>query len=114
MTTTIAITVTFPVSGKAMSTIEGSEIYYDPVKYDGGSDGARAAYAALHHAPGRRSGRGWTYTVTTTIEGAVCIEHYCRVVGETFAFETETDLRAEGRALLTVADRIMNELAALS
>lgn len=99
-------TVTFPISGKAFGVIEGSEIYYNPVKYDGGSQGARDAYEALQHPLGRPRGKGWTYLVTTTPEGAATIEHYCRTVGETFAMETEAETRADGRALLVVADRI--------
>jgi hypothetical protein len=105
--------LTIRISGKAMSTIEGSELNYDPVKYDGGSQGARDAHAALAAARGRRQGKGWTYELDVTPAGADILEDYCRTVGVTFADETEAETRADGRALLVVADRINAQLADL-
>lgn len=103
--------LTFRVSGSAMSTMQGSELTNNPVAYDGGSRGARDAYESLTHAHGKPCGKGWTYTVTTTRDGAAVIEDYCRTVGETFAMETEPETKAEGRALLLVADRVARLLA---
>lgn len=104
-------TITFRIGGKVMSTIEGSELYYDAVKYDGGSQGAQDAYVALNATGATRMGKGWSYLVTTTRAGAETIEGYCRVVGETFASETEAETRYEGVCLLEVADRIRGKLS---
>lgn len=102
--------LTIRIGGAAMSTMQGSEITSDPVAYDGGSKGARDAYEALTHATGRRAGRGWTYTTETSADGAAVIADYCRTVGETFAAESELETKAEGRALLIVAERIEEQL----
>lgn len=104
----------FTVSGTAMSTMEGSELMSDAVKYDGGTPGAHDALAALRAAPSRPAGKGRTYKVHVTRDGAEVIEDYCRTVGETFAYETEPETRAEGRALLKVADRIRGLLGGVS
>lgn len=106
MTTTTQFT--FAVSGMAMSVIDGSEIYSNPVNYDGGSQGAKDAMDGLRSAEVRRVGKGRSYRVTTTREGAETIEDYCRTVGESFLGGTDDDpeTRADGRALIIVADRI--------
>lgn len=105
-------TFTFAVSGKAFSTIEGSELYWSPERYDGNSQGAQDAYTGLRESETRRIGKGLSYRVTTTRAGAETIEDYCRTVGETFAYETEPETRADSRALLVVADRIAAMLKA--
>ncbi len=108
-------TISFAVSGTAMSGIEGSEIYHDPKKYDDDSQGARDAYAALRGAKARRVGKGVSYTVTTTEAGAETIKEFCLDVGSGFVSGgTDAETRAEGRALLAVADRIQNLLAGRS
>jgi hypothetical protein len=96
----------FQVSGQAMSMMEGSELMLDPVKYDGGTIGAHHAYSALIHAPGRRCGKGWTYTVDVTRLGAEVIEDYCRTVGDGLTGDGDPENHSDGRALLVVADRI--------
>lgn len=99
--------VTFRISGKAMVVIEGSEIYYSPEKYDGGTQGAQDAFTALRSATVRRAGRGRSYIVTTTIAGADTIADYCETVGSTFVgFDGDPEAKADGRALLAVAERI--------
>lgn len=103
MTTTIE----FRISGKAMSTIEGSEIFYSPEKYDGGSQGARDAFHALRNMKHQRRGKGISYLVSTTPEGADAILDYCETVGSTFVGGgVDPEAAADGRALLEVADRI--------
>lgn len=97
---------TFNISGKAMLSMEGSELSNSPENYDGGSVGACDAYAALNSAQGRRAGKGRSYRVTTTREGADCILDYCLMVGETFAGGDDPETRADGRALLKVAAQI--------
>lgn len=106
--------LTIRISGKAMSTIEGSELSSDAVKYDGGTQGAHDALEGLRAARGHRQGKGLTYEVDVTPEGAAVIEDYCRTVGETFASETEAETRTEGRTLLKVADRIAAQLEGLA
>jgi hypothetical protein len=99
--------LTIKVSGQAMGVIEGSEIYYSPDRYDGGTQGAHDAYLALRAAKVQRAGRGRSYTITTTRAGAAVLLDYCATVGETFAQgDVDADTRAEGRALLLVAGRI--------
>lgn len=104
------------ISGVAMSTIEGSSLHQEPDKYVLQSDpdypAALRAGSALQSAYGRRAGKGWTYTVELDADAARILEDYCRTVGETFAGESEADIRAEGRALLVVADRIVRQLEA--
>jgi hypothetical protein len=98
------------ISAQAMSTIEGSEIYYDPVKYDGGSQGAVDAQKAFRNAEAVKFGRGTSYVVLTTEEGAKTIADYCQTVGETFAGETEAKTKRDGRVLLTAARRILFQM----
>lgn len=100
------------ISGTAMSTIEGSEINYDPVKYDGGSPGARAAHAALHgEIIHRRAGKGTSYLLAATVPGAATLYAYFTQQGETYLTESEADIRAEGRACLKVAEGIAKTLS---
>lgn len=103
--------LTFRVSGKAMLIMDGSELTNDPVKYDGGSVGAHDAYAALSASQPSRRGKGTSYLVTATPEGAEVISDYCWVVGSTFVYETEAETRADGRALIKVHDQIKALLA---
>jgi hypothetical protein len=103
--------VEFNVSGQAWSVIEGSEIVLDAVRYDGGSQGAQDALRDLNAAEWQKVGHGKSLLVRTTVEGARCIERYCRTVGETFAYESEADTKSDDRALLIVADRIVSKLA---
>jgi hypothetical protein len=103
--------VTFRVPGRAMSTIEGSELSLNPVKYDGGSQGAYDAKVALDNAHGGYLGNGISYRVTATRAGADTIADYCETVGSTFAMESEAEIRSEGRALLVTAERIRKALA---
>lgn len=97
--------LTFAISGTAMSTIEGSEIYASPERYDGGSQSARDAYAALHSATSRRAGKGRSYQVSVTRQGAQALYEFCVDVGQSYLYG-DPDARAEGRALLVVARRI--------
>jgi hypothetical protein len=92
-----------------MLVIQGSELSIDPVKYDGGSQGARDAFNAVTSARVRTNGRGRLYTVTTTRAGAEIILDYCDTVGSTF-LGAEPDERADGRALLRVAATIRHAL----
>lgn len=112
--TTSSTTLSVRISGAAMSTIEGSELYYDAVKYAGASSpdlpAAEEAVAGLRASERRRAGKGWSYVAELSPAAAAVVEHYCRTVGETFAEESEPDIRAEGRALLVVADRIVKLL----
>lgn len=106
--------ITVRVSGTAMSTVEGSEIYYDPVKYDGGSPGAVAAHAALRgECTSRKAGKGTSYALTATLPGAATLHAYFAQQGETYLTESEADIRAEGRACLRVAEGIAKSLAGL-
>lgn len=102
--------IMFRIGGKAMSIIDGSELANDPVRYDGGTKGSQDAYAALDAAYGHPMGRGWSYVITTTREGAEVIENYCRTVGETFAFGADPDAKTDSRALLKVAEAIRTRL----
>ncbi len=102
--------ISFAVSGAAMGAIEGSEIYLDPKKYDDNSQGAQDAHTALRAAVGRRVGKGVSYTVTTTRAGALSILEFCADVGSTYLSNGDSDTRAEGRALVAVADRIEKAL----
>lgn len=98
------------LSAQAFSTIQGSELYYDAGRYDGGSEGAQDARAGLRAATGRRVGKGYSYLVDTTRAGAETILDYCETVGSTFASPVnEAETRAEGRALLRVAARIRGQ-----
>jgi hypothetical protein len=101
---------TIRISGKAMSTIEGSAIYSDPAQYDGGSKGAQDIALALNTARGRRSGRGWTYEVDCTRDAAGVLADYCWTVGTGFEGESDPETRADGRALMAVHERCMNAL----
>lgn len=96
---------TFAISGVAMSTIEGSEIYSNPQNYDGGSQSAQDAYNALHSAKSRRVGKGRSHQVTVSREGAEALHEFCETVGQSYLYG-EPDDRTEGRALLVVARRI--------
>lgn len=98
--------VTFRVSGQAWSVISGSELSMDPVKYDGGSRGARDAFAALTDARSVRAGRGFSLIVTASRDGADVIRRYCETVGSTWIGEPDPETRADARALLKVAARI--------
>ncbi len=108
--------LTVRISGVAMSTIQGSSLYQQPETYaspaDADYDDALRCGVALQHVAARRSGKGWTHTVELDHGAARILEGYCRTVGETFASESEPDIRAEGRALLVVADRIARQLEA--
>lgn len=114
MTATPSLSVR--ISGVAMSTIEGSSLYQEPENYAARTDpdypDALRAGAALQSADRRRAGRGWSYVAELDPDAARVVEGYCRTVGETFANDSEPDTRAEGRALLVVADRIARMLEA--
>lgn len=101
--------VTFLISGKAMDLIEGSSMYQQDSETDSAAN--REAHRALHDSIPRRVGKGWTNIVTTTLEGAEEIRWYCATVGSTFTMEPDPEMRAEGRALLKVAERVREELA---
>lgn len=109
------VLVTVRVSGKSMSTIEGSELYQSPELYTSPTDADHAAAIragiALNAAHGRRAGRGWTYVVELDVAAAEIVRGYCATVGETFAMESEPDTRADGRALLATADGIAAAIA---
>jgi hypothetical protein len=102
--------VTIRVSGKAMSTITGSDLYQRPETYTSPTDPDHAAAVragiALNAAHGRPAGKGWTYVVELDVAAAEIVRDYCTTVGETFASESEPETRADGRALLVVAERI--------
>jgi hypothetical protein len=102
--------ITLKISSEAMSTIEGSAISNDPVQYDGGTKAARDAAEGLRGAKRKKFGRGFTYEVEVTAEGALLIADYCEVVGETFAAESEASTRREGRALLIARARILSQV----
>jgi hypothetical protein len=102
-------TITFPVSGAAISTISGSELMQRPERYDGTPAAIRAGNA-LNTAPSRKYGKGYAVIVTTDVEAASVIWEYCDSVGSTFAMETEPETRADGRALLAVRDRVEREI----
>jgi hypothetical protein len=105
--------VTFAVSGSAMSSMEGSELVQRPHLYNGEDSGIRAG-KALQQATRRRAGKGWSYQVTCDREAAEEIRIFCEDVGSAFAGQAgygEDETRAEGRALLKVADRIARVLA---
>lgn len=102
--------LTFAVSGVAMSTISGSDLY-QRWQYDGDMPAASArAGEALATAPSRKSGRGETYTVTCDIAAAYVVWSYCDSVGSTFRMETDADTRKDGAALLAVAERIAEHI----
>jgi len=101
--------VTFQVSGTTMTQIEGSELYQRPEKYDD-SDAVREASKALHNAMSRRTGKGWTHKVTCSRQAAEEILTYCEDVGFAFAGQMDTEVRADGRALLKSAERIRQVL----
>lgn len=104
---------TFPISGKAWSVMEGSEISTDAQKYDNGSKGAVDAVAALRSMTGRKIGRGVSYVCTTTREGAETIADYCDTVGGSFTGSDvdDADVKNDGRALLKVSEAIKAALA---
>jgi hypothetical protein len=107
-------TVTFSVSGTAMTIMEGSELIQRPHLYNGEDSGIRAG-KALQQATSRRVGKtGRSHEVTCDREAAEVIRDYCETVGQTFAGEggiDQRETRADGRALLAVADRIAAALS---
>lgn len=98
-------TVTFTVSGQALSVISGSELMQRPHLYDGTPAAVRAG-EALNTAPTRKYGRGYARVVTCDVEAASVIWEYCDDTGTTLSAESEPETRADGRALLIVRDRI--------
>lgn len=98
-------TVTFTVSGQALSVISGSELMQRPERYDGTPAAVRAG-EALNTAPTRKYGRGYAAVVTLDVEAASVVWEYCDSVGTTFSMESDPETRADGRALLTVRDRV--------
>lgn len=98
--------ITFAVSGVAMASIQGSELWSDPAKYEAGSDDAREAHRALHAASARKVGKGLSFPVTTTLVGARVIEDFCLTVGQSLVLYSGVEYRPEGRALLLLARRI--------
>jgi hypothetical protein len=104
--------LTLKISAQAMSFIEGSSISNDPVEYDGGSPAAVDAAKALSGATRKKFGRGYTYEVETTPEGAALIAEFCRLNGDLFAAEEEAETKREGRVLLTAAKRIRFQVEA--
>jgi hypothetical protein len=103
--------ITLKISSEAMGTIEGSALANDAAAYDGGSEAAVEAARALGARERKKFGRGHTYLVETTPEGADTIAEYCEVVGETFAGDGDAANRRDGRALLTAARRIREQVA---
>lgn len=101
--------VTFPVSDTAMSQIQGSELYGRPHMYDSGQATLDAS-AALHSARRVRRGRGTSHLVTASPAAAEVIRDYCATVGEGFTMEDEPETRADGRALMKVAQTIAGAL----
>ncbi len=100
-------TVTFLMSGTVMTQIQGSELYLNPAKYDPGDPATVLACRALHLTKDRRHGKGGrSHEVTCSPAAARVIQEYCEDVGTAFAGQMDTDVRADGRALLKVADRI--------
>ena len=99
------------LSGVVMGEIEGSELYYDPAKYNGGTAAAVEAHTAIRGAIKRRQGRGWTYLIDVSREAAAVIIEYCSTVGGTLAmFSTDPADRSAGRALLRAARKIETQL----
>lgn len=104
-------TIRIRISGTAFSTMQGSELYSSPERYDRGSEGSRDACAALQAAKRVAVGYGYSYWVELTKAAAETIAEYCHTVGETFAMEADRETRAEGRALLVTARKIERESA---
>jgi hypothetical protein len=107
-------TITYRISGTAMATIEGSELYQRPHLYTSEADPSYAASLragkALQQAESRRFGRGRSYLVTSDRAAADVIADYFETVGASFAGQMDLDTRAEGRALLSAAARIREAL----
>lgn len=107
---------TFALSGKAMTVIQRGSLYQTPQRFRSETDeqygAARRASAALQSAPRRQRGKGFQYAVTCDAEAAAVIAAYCQGVGEELAADANADLRLEGVALVTAADRIRDAVRA--
>lgn len=105
--------VKFRVSGKAMGIMEGSELTISPEKYNGGTPGAVDAFNALKGSLRRRMGKGYSYTVTTTVAGAQVIADYCWTVSTAYLHgSSDPEVRDDGRALARVEEAIRAALSA--
>lgn len=103
--------IRFAVSGQTMGIIEGSSLYSSPEDYDADEQGALEACEALHTANRIKRFSGHSYVVTTTRAGAEVILDYCETVADTWASESELELRIDARALRMTAIRIRTALA---
>lgn len=87
---------TFNVSGTAMDVLRESDVRLDP-----------AVGSALRDAGKRNAGRGVSYAVTATDEGAELLREWCASSGvELVQTGVDEALRRAGKALLVVADNI--------
>lgn len=105
--------VTFPVSGTAWEVMQGSELSINAQTYDGGSQGAIDALEGLRTAERRKAGRGLSYVITVTLEGAATIADYLTIMAAVYLGpDIDPEARAEGRACATAAARIDSVISA--
>lgn len=105
--------ITFTLTGRAMSQVEGSELTQRPHLYDGGSPDSLRAGEALNGASSRKVGRfGRMYTVTCDRAAAEVIREYFQTQGEIFlSGTTDPEGRADGRVYLEAASRIKQAMS---
>ena len=101
----------FPIGGIAWEVIQGSELSISAQTYDGGSEGAVDALAALQGAHRRKRGKGYSYELRATVAGATCLADYLWTMAEVYA-HGDADARKEGRACATAAQVIDAALTA--
>lgn len=98
--------VSFPISGTAMSQVEGSELYQRPQFYDDSPQTLRAG-KALQLATGHKQGKGFSYSVTCDVQAAEVIREYFQTQAEIMSSNADgADDRRDARAYRMVAERI--------
>ena len=102
--------VTFRISGTAMGIIDGSELSSDPQKYDGGTQGAIDALAALEGAIKRVKGRGHSYVLVSTFEGALTIADYLATMAQAYGSSSSKEIRTDALACRTAATHIRSQV----
>lgn len=100
-------TITFRLSGRAFSQVEGSELYQRPHLYDDAEPASMRAGEALQNAVTRKTGKGYFKTVACDIEAAEVIREYFATQAEIHAGQGEPELNRDARAYAEAADRIV-------
>jgi hypothetical protein len=105
--------VRITISGKAMSCMEGSQIYIGE-NYTSDDELDARVGKALRDAEVVTRGKGVSCIVTCDEDVAEIIAEYCEMVGPSLIAFTDRDdqsSKSEGRALVTTGERIRKQLA---